>query len=203
MNAAVQSDRSTSETVRQQKPRVKSIRDESRKVDQAVELIKLGARINLLEHETPMSYERLIKLYKEVTGKSPSKGQIPFSTDWFMVWNENIHASLFANIHIYITKASDMDDADALTKSYRLYLQQMESCGMAPLLSVTRAWRLVKFMENSMVQLTPCKLCNGKFVTHPYEITKNYVCGLCAPPARAGAGKQRPFKAEESKARLN
>jgi flagellar transcriptional activator FlhC len=26
-------------------------------------------------------------------------------------------------------------------------------------------------------------------VTHPYEIAKHYVCGMCNPPARAGKGK--------------
>jgi len=26
-------------------------------------------------------------------------------------------------------------------------------------------------------------------VTHPHEIAKHYVCGLCNPPARAGKGR--------------
>ena len=26
-------------------------------------------------------------------------------------------------------------------------------------------------------------------VTHTFELTKDYVCGLCEPPARAGKGK--------------
>jgi flagellar transcriptional activator FlhC len=26
-------------------------------------------------------------------------------------------------------------------------------------------------------------------VTHPHEIARHYVCGLCNPPARAGKGK--------------
>jgi flagellar transcriptional activator FlhC len=48
-----------------------------------------------------------------------------------------------------------------------------------------------------MVTLTPCCKCNGKFVTHTYELTKNYVCGLCEPPARAGKGKGAVRKDEE------
>ncbi len=44
--------------------------------------------------------------------------------------------------------------------------------------------------------LTPCCKCNGKFVTHTFELTKNYVCGLCEPPARAGKGKGT-FKRDE------
>ena len=56
-------------------------------------------------------------------------------------------------------------------------------------MSVTRAWRLVKFVDNGMLTMTKCSKCGGQFVTHPHEIAKHYVCGLCNPPARAGKGK--------------
>jgi SAM-dependent methyltransferase len=54
---------------------------------------------------------------------------------------------------------------------------------------VTRAWRLVKFVDNGMLTMTACSKCGGHFVTHPHEIARHYVCGLCNPPARAGKGK--------------
>jgi hypothetical protein len=54
---------------------------------------------------------------------------------------------------------------------------------------VTRAWRLVKFVDNGMLTMTKCSKCGGHFVTHPHEIARHYVCGLCNPPARAGKGK--------------
>ena len=84
--------------------RSKSILTEARQISRAVALIQLGARLQVLESETDLSYERLLRLYKEVAGKSPSKGQLPFSTDWFMTWQPNIHASLFLNIHEYLNK---------------------------------------------------------------------------------------------------
>ena len=82
----------------------------AKQIDTAVELIKLGARLQVLESETDLSYERLLRLYKEVAGKSPSKGQLPFSTDWFLTWQPNIHASLFLNIYEYLSKASSLED---------------------------------------------------------------------------------------------
>ena len=51
-------------------PRIKSIVDEARQIETAVELIKLGARLQVLESETDLSYERLLRLYKEVAGNS-------------------------------------------------------------------------------------------------------------------------------------
>jgi len=169
--------------------RVKSILTEARQIERAVTLIKLGARLQVLESETDLSYERLLRLYKEVSGRSPSKGQLPFSTDWFMTWQPNIHASLFLNIHEYLNKAAAMEEIDTVIKAYQLYMEQTEAQGLEPLLSITRAWRLVKFVDNGMLTLTKCTKCSGNFVTHPHEMARHFVCGLCNPPARAGKGK--------------
>ena len=169
--------------------RSKSMLNEAKQITRAVALIQLGARLQVLESETDFSYERLLRLYKEVAGKSPSKGQLPFSTDWFMSWQPNIHASLFLNIHEYLNKVAEMEEIDTVIKAYQLYMEQTSAQDLEPLLSVTRAWRLVKFVDNGMLTMTPCKSCGGLFVTHPHEIAKNYECGLCHPPARAGKGR--------------
>jgi flagellar transcriptional activator FlhC len=166
--------------------RAKSIVGESRDINLAVHLIKLGARLQVLESETSLSYERLLRLYKEVQGKSPSKGMLPFSTDWFMAWQPNNHSSLFLNIYEYLNKSSDIDEIDAVIKAYELYVEKIQALDCEPILTVTRAWRLVKFVDAGMVQLTSCTCCGGKFVTHTNELTDDYVCGLCNMPARAG-----------------
>ncbi|MBI5717826.1 MAG: flagellar transcriptional regulator FlhC [Burkholderiales bacterium] len=180
--------------------RTKSILTEARQIERAVTLIKLGARLQVLESETDLSYERLLRLYKEVAGKSPSKGQLPFSTDWFMTWQPNIHASLFLNIHEYLNKVAALDEIDTVIKAYQLYTEQIAAQGLAPQLSVTRAWRLVKFVDNGMLTMTPCSKCGGHFVTHPHEIARHYVCGLCNPPARAGKGKLAGALSDASRA---
>ncbi len=164
----------------------KSVLNDSRQVDRAVALIQLGARLQVLESETSLSYERLLRLYKEVAGRSPSKGQLPFSTDWFLTWQPNIHASLYLNTYEYLSKVSALDDIDAVMKAYRLYTEQIKSCNVEPLLSITRAWRLVKFVDNNMLAMTKCCKCGGHFVSEAYENARHFECGLCTPPARAG-----------------
>ncbi len=164
----------------------KSVLNDSKQVERAVALIHLGARLQVLESETDLSYERLLRLYKEVAGKSPSKGQLPFSTDWFLTWQPNIHASLFLNTYEYLSKVSALDGIDAVMKAFKLYCEQIASCDVEPLLSITRAWRLVKFIDNNMLTMTRCSKCGGNFVTEPYENVRHFVCGLCEPPARAG-----------------
>ena len=168
----------------------RSLLDDNRQLQRAVALIGLGARLQLLQSETNLPYERLLKLYKEVAGRSPSKGQLPFSTDWFIGWQPNIHASLFFNIYEYLQKASAIDEVEALMKAYQLYAAEVTANNVEPLLSITRAWRLVKFIDSGMLCLTRCKRCGGQFINHSYELSGNYVCGLCEPPARAGKGRR-------------
>ena len=166
----------------------KSVLNDSKQVERAVSLIQLGARLQVLESETNLSYERLLRLYKEVAGRSPSKGQLPFSTEWFLTWQPNIHASLFQNTYEYLTKVSALEDIDAIMKAYKLYTEQIAACGVEPLLSITRAWRLVKFIDNNMLSMTNCSKCGGHFVSEAYENSRHFECGLCSPPARAGKG---------------
>ena len=114
--------------------RSKSLLSEAKQIDRAVTLINLGARLQVLESETDLSYERLLRLYKEVSGRSPSKGQLPFSTDWFMTWQPNIHASLFLNIHEYLNKAAEMEEIDTVIKAYQLYQEQAQAQGLEAML---------------------------------------------------------------------
>ena len=53
----------------------KSIVQEARDIQLAMELITLGARLQMLESETQLSRGRLIKLYKELRGSPPPKGK--------------------------------------------------------------------------------------------------------------------------------
>lgn len=169
----------------------KSVIAEARDIKLATELIELGARLQVLESETKLSREKLLRLYKEVQGKSPPKGMLPFSTDWFMTWQPNIHSSLFMSIYSYIDKSVELEQIEVVVKAYRLYREHAVAHDMEEVLSITRAWRLVKFFDAGMLTTTACSCCNGQFVVHTYELTDTYVCGLCNVPSRAGKTKKR------------
>lgn len=173
--------------------RNKSVVTEAYQIQIAVELIELGARLQLLQEETALSRERLLKLYKEVKGASPSKGMLPYSTDWFMSWSPNIHSSLFMDIHQFLVKNASLSGVEALIKSYRLYLEQISVSGDEPALSITRAWFLVRFFDAQMLQLTECTECSGHFVVHANELYTGYICGICHPPSRAGKTRKNGY----------
>ena len=173
----------------------KSVITEAHEIQLAIELVNLGARLQLLESETSLSRERLLKLYKELKGVSPPKGMLPFSTDWFLTWQPNIHASLFMNIHKYLVDHAGVKGIEATVKAYKLYLEQVpNNPNQESVLSLTRSWTLVRFFESKMLSLACCSKCGGHFVSYKYDLHKNYACGLCHMPSRAGKLK----KAKES-----
>ena len=176
--------------------RNKSVVTEAYQIQLAVNLIELGARLQLLQEETSLSRERLLKLYKEVKGISPSKGMLPYSTEWFMSWSPNIHSSLFMDIHQFLVANTRLSGVEVLIKSYNLYLEQISISGDEAVLSITRAWFLVRFFNAKMLQLTGCKECGGHFVVHTNELYADYVCGICHPPSRAGKTKKNAQASE-------
>ena len=169
----------------------KSVVSEAQEIQLAIELIRLGARLQLLETEVSLSRERLLKLYKELKGMSPPKGMLPFSADWFLTWQPNIHSSLFINIHKFLVEHAGATGIQAVMKAYKLYLEQMPpEAGAEPVLSLTRAWTLVRFFQSKMLSVAPCDKCQGKFVVNCLDLNHGYLCGLCHMPSRAGKTKK-------------
>ena len=175
----------------------KSVSREADDILLATDMIRLGARLQVLQAETSLSYDRLARLYREVKGASPPKGMLPFSVDWFMTWLPNIQSSLFYNIYRYMDVFTPAKKSQALVEAYRLYLEQ-SSVGLQPgegadepVLSFTRAWMLVRFFESGLVQLSGCHQCQGLFVAHAHDPNAGFVCAICKPPPRAGKTRAR------------
>lgn len=179
----------------------KSLLKELRQVQLAIDLIELGARLQVLETETDLSRARLVRLFKEVRGMSPPKGMLPFSTDWFITWMPNIHSSLFYNIYLRLREDQGCERMTAFIKAYRLYAEQIDSDGTEAVLGLTRAWTLIRFFESDLLQLSTCTRCSGLFVAHAHSPTHDYVCGICQPPSRAGkTRRRRDAETQEAKA---
>jgi len=170
--------------------RNKSILSEAKEIQLMTELIRLGARLQVLESNSNLSRERLIKLYKEIKGISPPKGMLPFSEDWFMSWQPNIHSSLFINIYNYLIAHTEVRGIDAMIKGYKLYLEHLELNQLEQTLSLTRAWTLIRFIRSQILSTAPCNKCGGNFVVHAFDLYPNHVCKLCNIPSRAGKTKK-------------
>jgi flagellar transcriptional activator FlhC len=115
---------------------------------------------------------------------------LPFSADWFLTWQPNIHATVFMNIHRYIVAHTDARGVDALTTSYKLYLEHVETHRLERVLSITRAWTLIRFLDSKLLRSVPCTTCSGHYVANPMDLATDFVCGLCRVPSRAGKRKE-------------
>ena len=164
----------------------KSILGEVKEVQMAMELISFGARMQVLESEICLSRRRLLRLYKELRGCPPPKGMLPFSAEWFMSWEQNIHSSMFYNIYLFIKRTEQCRPIEALIKAYRLYLEQCPvKPDEKPVLGLTRAWTLLRFIECGMIERTECVACHGGFVITHEHAKEPFTCSLCSPPSRA------------------
>jgi flagellar transcriptional activator FlhC len=166
----------------------KSVIDDAMAVQKAVALVKLGARLQVLQAELPsLSRDRLLSVYKEIRGNSPPKGQLPFSTDWFLNWAPNTHSSLFMGIFNQMAQRNPAtEQIDLLVASYTLYLQTVKSIDNPAILTLTRAWRLYRFCAAGVLTLHQCKHCAGKFIVDPYDLNTNYECVFCEMDTRVG-----------------
>ncbi|WP_307873421.1 FlhC family transcriptional regulator [Burkholderia sp. Se-20378] len=152
----------------------------------AVAMIRLGARPQMLEIELAMPRDRLLRLYREVRGVSPPKGLLPFSSDWYLTWIANIHASLFYTIYSFLRFKAKCSRVDALVKAYSLYSERCYVAGCCTSLDMTRAWLLIRFVENGDLSCTKCIECGAKFIAYRHDTRRKRVCVSCRPPARAG-----------------
>lgn len=181
----------------------RSVSQDAEEILLASDMIRLGARLQVLQAETSLSYDRLARLYREIRKASPPKGMLPYSVDWFMTWLPNIHATLFYSHFQFLDTHTPSKGSRALVDGYRLYREQANAgrpgvTDGEPILSFTRAWMLLRFFDSDMLQLSECTRCAGRFVAHAYEPKSDFVCAICQPPPRAGktraAAKKRRKK---------
>src|SRR5690625_519215 len=96
----------------------RSVSQEAKDIKLASSMIRLGARLQVLQAETALSYERLARLYREVRGDSPPKGMLPFSADWFTTWLPNIHSTIFISLFDSMCTPNDLNKWRPLVKTF-------------------------------------------------------------------------------------
>ncbi|VWC74856.1 transcriptional activator FlhC [Burkholderia lata] len=160
--------------------------DDAQLTMHAAALIRLGARLQMLEIECGLPRDRLVRLYREVRGVAAPKGLLPSSIDWYMTWFANLHASLFHSIYRFLRNQAGCPRLEALVKAYTLYAEQGDAACCALPLDLTRAWMLVRFVDAGVLDIARCRDCGAAFITYRYALRRHPVCVACRLPARAG-----------------
>ncbi|WP_414501114.1 FlhC family transcriptional regulator [Zymobacter sp. IVIA_12111.31 C1] len=152
----------------------------------ALQFVELNTPVSIIALETGLSATMLRRMYIEHTGQRPPRGVLPFSADWFLQWRPNIHASLFANLYVDLMRTR-LTAPERLTAAYRHYLSEL-ACfdDSETLLSMARAWTLLRFCRSQILQLTPCHRCQARYISAAYQPSNNFTCGICHTPSHAG-----------------
>ncbi len=179
----------------------KRVRADLEELQLADEMIRLGARLQPIKDLTTLSYDRISLLYREIIGASPPKGMLPYSLDWYITWKANIHSSLFFWIYQCVKSHMRSPNGDALERTqearllidaYYLYQEHIQAATKTglyqeePELTFTRAWMLLRFLASDQITTAECQSCHGHFLIRADDHGKNYTCGVCNPPPRAG-----------------
>lgn len=183
------------------KPR--RVLDDKKAINQAIELIRMGARVSILADMLPVSHDRLSLLYREIKGSQPPKGLIPYSEGWYMRWETNIHSSLFYVLYQHVINLEVTDEIERLILSYRMYLDHLgltEDVDLerdAPPLSLTRAWLLLNLIRIKSFEMRSCQQCQQPFLHYRANELVAISCGFCVIPARSKQTIRRQVELEE------
>lgn len=161
-----------------------SVKEDAEQIIKAIRLICRGARINLLELETDLSYERITQLYHEVQGKSAPKGMLPASALWQKEWHNRVHSTIFYGFYRQVAqRKSNLCQIDRLVCAYDLYLDHIPLTGKSEaLLSFMRAWALIGFVNQGQLAMQLCQNCMLESIT-PCD-SKKLNCPFCEVPHR-------------------
>jgi flagellar transcriptional activator FlhC len=132
--------------------RNKSVLQEAQDIQKAVDLIRLGARMQMLEAETSLSRERLLKLYKEVRVFRLPRGCFRFPQTGSCPGSRTSMHRCSWRFYRFVRLHAKQEDLDAIVQAYRLYNEHIESFEMEQVLSLTRAWTLIRFFDAKLLQ---------------------------------------------------
>lgn len=145
----------------------------------------------MLEARPPiiLSYFRDIPLktiraiYKETTGKSPVKGQLPVVTQIYFEHKYAVQSSVLAKV--YIEAVASLTEAEALIKAYEMLLSIY---GKNTALNFSQAWHITRYIELGQFSL---KRCHGG---HLYLHNKSGMrpsCPVCREVAKLTSPARR------------
>jgi hypothetical protein len=151
--------------------RIKQLQD-------AIELIKLGARGPVVAALTGLQGEDLFKVYENITGSRPPRGQLPADENWFTHRGpfNALHSAVFWAIYFKVLRATS-DPCTGMISAYRIY--QGRFVGDVRL-TFDRAWCLTRLMAARTLTTVNCDCCGSAYVVHRFDLVDHAAnCPMC------------------------
>ncbi len=166
----------------------------------AERLFQLGARVPIVVEMTRLSSWFLRKLSLEIRGEAPRKGQIPNSDQWYLRRQNQLQASLFCAIYDGLKRVAreDADECALLVSAYSELRRAVEAAGLTMLMSVDRAWWLLKSLQIKALQRSRCRACGGRYLQAWGKLERHFLCSDCRSQGYTLAGGRAPRLARRS-----
>ncbi|WP_027156659.1 FlhC family transcriptional regulator [Methylobacter luteus] len=162
-------------------PKETDILGMKRKLNLATGIIKKEGRPTIVRAVCRISKASAVQLYKEIHGKGPSSGLLPYDPEWVMKSPENcLHASVYCNIHETLVRAeTDAWRGEIFLEAYERYEETFAFRRQPVLLNINRAWFIERQISLSDVSRMSCGRCNYTYATIK-EYPEGYkFCPIC------------------------
>lgn len=142
-------------------------------LQEATQLIQLGARAGLVCQLTGLEKAVANRLYRQLNGKPSPSGLMPFTDAWYLKNNRRmLQAGLVWHLHRRLA-GSGRSAARILIDIFECYTQRVED----PLLDLTRAFTVTRLAAMEIWREHQCEYC-GTTYPAPAEISRA-VCPGC------------------------
>lgn len=142
----------------------------------AIELLSLGARINIISEETGISPKILRKAYFEMYKKSSPSGSLKFNPNFiYKSFSKAKEATLF--VFFFRTESSD-DFPRRCINSYRRYEAYIMTVSKTrPIFDISDSWMLAKWSSCGILKLVRCGRCrSAKLINNDQQ---QNICCIC------------------------
>ncbi len=139
----------------------------------AVDLIRLGARIPLICKLTGLEHSTAKRLYRQIRGFHAPAGQAPFTDTWYLKSHQRmLHTTIIWRL-FQAFEATSKAAARALIDIYGSYSQMVQNV----LLDVTRAAFVPQLLAQGLWLEYRCEYCSLSFIGPENNVNKS--CPAC------------------------
>lgn len=142
----------------------------------AIELLSLGARINIISEETGLSAKILRKAYFDMHGKSSSSGSLKFNPNFiYKSFSKTKEATLF----VFFFRIENHDEfSRRCINSYRRYETYILTVSKSkPIFDISDSWMLAKWSMCGILKLVRCGQCRSAKLINSEQ--QQNVCCIC------------------------
>lgn len=151
----------------------------------AMDLAQFGARAIIITELTGLNLTTSKRIYREVNGKPPPPGQLPFTDSWYIRFQRRMLHALLVWQYYKRFLGENQGASKLWLSTYRSYFAHVTE----PLVDINRAYFIPRLLHAGIWVEQACPLCAGGYPS-PYDPVGSlcpacrFVCRPTTDPSR-------------------